>query len=182
MADLTYIPDHSARAVGRLPSRLRQPVISALVTSIGEEIQKLEDEVFDTLSGLPVEAAQGVVLDRWGAIVGEPRLGLDDPTFRRVIQAKLVAAQASSRRAYIVRFIAQLFEEEELTYSEYLTAFRVNVTSNRLISASLARRVLRLLALATPAGVASSITEGSLDVFRFNRDPGFGTKLGRNLR
>lgn len=181
MADITYIPDHSDRAVARIPSRLRKPVTSALVEALVEEIQLLEDDVIDTLSAIPVDVAQGVVLDRWGDIVGEPRLGLTDPLFRRVIKAKLSAAQSASRRDYIVSFVTQLFDEQEVTYSDYVHAFRINITSTRLIEAKLSRRVLRLLAGATPAGTTSTIAEGGPDVFRFNRDPSFGKKLGRIL-
>jgi hypothetical protein len=181
MTDITYIPDHSDRAVARIPSRLRQPVISALVRALVEEIQLLEDETIDTLSAIPVDVAHGLVLDRWGDIVGEPRLGLTDPVFRRVIVAKLSAAQSASRRDYIIAFVKQLFDEDEVTYSDYVHSFRINVTSVQLIQSAVARRVLRLLAGATPAGTQSTIAEGGLDVFRFNRDPGFGQKFGRIL-
>ena len=182
MADINYIPDHADRAVALLPSRLRQPVISALVKSIMLEVQALEDGVMDTLSALPVAVAEGIVLDRWGAIVGEARLGLDDATYRRIVWAKLAAAKASSRRDYITGFLIQLFEEERATYSEYIAAFRVNVTSNVLASPALTRRILRLLTLATPAGIHASIAEGPVGVFRFDTDSGFGSLFGRILK
>lgn len=182
MTDIVYIPDHKDRIVAKLPFRLRQPGISALAQAIGSEVQALEDDIFDLVESSSINVAKGAMLDRWGAYVGEPRLGLTDDVWRRVIKAKTVALKSASRRTYMTAFVAALFDEKEITYTDYVGAFRLHVTSNTLIDDALKRRVLRLLDTASPAGINATISEGSLDGFRFNRTPGFGRKFCRTLR
>jgi hypothetical protein len=182
MTDIVYIPDHTTRIVSKIPFRLRQPGIISAAQAIAYEVQALEDDIFDFLESSSIDVATGKMLDRWGDYVGEPRLGLSDVIWRRVIKAKTIALKASSRRTYMTAFVAALFDEAEITYSDYLGAYRLHVTSNSLIDDALKRRVLRLLETATPAGIQSSISEGSLDDFRFDRTPGFGRRFCRVLR
>ena len=165
-----------------MPSRLRGAVIVALLRALVDEYQRLEDELFDHYVSLPITVAEGVVLDRWGAIVGEARYGLPDSDYRRVIEARLIALRAAGRREYIVRMVALLLDEEFLTYSNYVAAYRVNVDAGVMpITAAFERRVLRLVALATTAGINGTVALGPVGVFRFSTTSGFGSLLGKVL-
>lgn len=182
MGDIQYIADHSKRAQDRMPSRLRGRVVLALLDAMVDELQKLEDEVFDHYVSVPISSARGVVLDRWGAIVNEARYGLSDADYRRIIEAKIIALKAAGRREYVVRMVAGLLDEEMITYSNYIAAYRVNTDAGAApISAAFERRILRLVALATTAGINATVALGPVGVFRFSATTGFGSPMGKVL-
>jgi hypothetical protein len=166
----------------RMPSRLRGAVIVALLRAMGDEVQLLEDEVFDHYVSSPISVAEGVVLDRWGAIVNEARYGLSDSDYRRIIEAKLLALKAAGRREFIVRMVSLLVEEERVSYSNYVAAYRINVDAGAApLTATFERRILRLIALSTTAGIQSSVAVGPVGVFRLSTSTGFGSILGKVL-
>jgi len=88
--NVTKITDHAQAAKDRLLFQYKGKVnIEALLDSLGgQQIQDLEDILFDINSRLDIENSEGVQLDNIGIIVGQPRSGQDDITYRLFLRAK----------------------------------------------------------------------------------------------
>jgi len=84
------ISDHAQAAKDRLLFQYQGKInIEALLDSLGgQQIQDLENVLFDLNTRLDVENSEGVQLDGMGSIVGQPRNGQDDTTYRLFIKAK----------------------------------------------------------------------------------------------
>lgn len=176
-----YIENVEERAEERLLSGVGGNV-QAFAKAFGLIVQLSEDDVFDLYSTLPIESASGAILDRWGAIVGESRLGLDDNDYKAFIRARIAALFTASRRSRIVAVLASLYDTVEASYSQYIAAFRVNIEYTEDKSASFDRRVGRLLEVMRPAGVDATIAVGEIGVWRLGvSELGFNNQLGRRL-
>lgn len=177
-----YVADFEDRAKGRALSGLDDTAV-AFVQAAGAAIQVAEDDMFDLLSGLHVDDATGAILDRWGAVVGEPRLGLTDDVYRGFIKAKIRALFAASRRSEIVGVIDTVFDAFVTTYSNHVGHFRVNTESSDTKTDAFKRRALRLLEVMRPSGLDASLVNGPVGALRFsNATQGFGSPMGERVK
>ena len=87
---ITQITDHAAQAKARLLFQYQGKAnIEALLDSLGgQQIQDLENILFDINSRLDIDNSEGVQLNSIGVIVGQPRNGQDDITYRLFLKAK----------------------------------------------------------------------------------------------
>lgn len=87
---ITQITDHAAQAKARLLFQYQGKAnIEALLDSLGgQQIQDLEDILFDINTRLDIDNSVGVQLNNIGLIVGQPRKGQDDITYRLFLKAK----------------------------------------------------------------------------------------------
>ena len=87
---VAQITDHTEAAKARLLQQYKGKAnIEALLDSLGgQQIQDLEDILFDINSRLDIDTSVGVQLDNIGVIVGQPRSGKDDATYRIFLKAK----------------------------------------------------------------------------------------------
>ena len=82
----THIEDAKARLLFQYKGKTN---IEALLDSLGgQQIQDLEDILFDINSRLDIDNSEGVQLDNIGTIVGQSRNGQDDTTYRLFLKAK----------------------------------------------------------------------------------------------
>jgi hypothetical protein len=82
MAAVTYIDDHEARAIARLPDEFRTKAgWIALMGARAAGYQRVEDALKSLRDGLPLEDAETAVLARWSKHLGWPswNLGADQP-------------------------------------------------------------------------------------------------------
>ena len=87
---IDQITDHAAQAKARLLFQYQGKAnIEALLDSLGgQQIQDLEDILFDVNTRLDIDNSEGVQLNNIGLIVGQPRNGQDDITYRLFLKAK----------------------------------------------------------------------------------------------
>lgn len=71
--------------------------VEKLVVALTSGFDSLEAAVQDLLAAWSVDTAYGALLDRIGAIVGEPRGGLDDATYRLRIRARVATNRSFGR-------------------------------------------------------------------------------------
>jgi hypothetical protein len=83
--------DHQQGAVDRLVIQFQKPRIQALVRRLTATMQDFETAAIELLRMRRVELATGDLLDKFGAMVGQPRGDLDDETYRRYIRATIRA-------------------------------------------------------------------------------------------
>lgn len=182
---IVYLPDVRARAVERLLAQFRdKPRIVALVSALAAGGQLSEDLSFSLIFSRRIEASSGAQLDQWGALVGEPRGGLDDDDYRRFIRARLLANRTSSTTDDIIR-IAQLTTEpsEVRHYTMYPAGYTLYVLRRIAMTEVMRRRVRRMLDSVKPAGVQYHAIEAVDGYFGFAEDPvALGYNRGRFSR
>lgn len=84
------ITDHVEQAKGRLIQQYKESVnLHVVLEAVTQQVQDLEDALYSLLNGRWIESATGVILDDFGTIVGQERLGFDDDFYRLLIYMKI---------------------------------------------------------------------------------------------
>lgn len=81
--------------------------LETLLTIFLKPAQRLENTSIDMLTKRFVDTAEGAQLDVLGRLVGQPRGGLVDDTYRRYIRARVAANNSSGKREELIN-IARL--------------------------------------------------------------------------
>lgn len=174
MTGLTYDPEHVTRGVERLIERYRRPRTSALLESWLAEVQGVEDALWQLLVDRSLESAEGAQLDVLGRIVGEPRRGRDDATYRVWIEARNLVSRSSGTTTQMLALVRKLLPTIELRFEEYYpAAFVFRFGPGLELDAGY--QVAYMLRLAKPAGVLFEMTwpsEASGNIFAFSPDVG----------
>lgn len=115
MATLDYVDDWAARLRSRLYTQFRGKAtwIAWCDEVLGPQFQDLEDAGQTLLTMLDIEASEGVQLDVIGRIVGQPRNGVDDPTYRLYLSARVLANRSTGTVEDIFKVMRALFGQDE---------------------------------------------------------------------
>lgn len=91
MATIDYISDWQKKLRKRLYQQFRTKVTwQALADMLAAQFQDLEDAAQSVLSIVSIDDSEGVQLDQIGALIGQPRLGATDATYRRYLKARVL--------------------------------------------------------------------------------------------
>lgn len=94
---LSQILTYAETAAARLLAQYRErPRLRALVRELAGEVQAAEDALWGMVAQTSIDTAEGVWLDRLGAIVGEAREGATDTDYRKYIRARIAANRSAS--------------------------------------------------------------------------------------
>lgn len=147
----THYTEHAAQGVERLIERYRKPRTSALLESWLTEVQALEDVLYDLLVLRGVAVATGATLDILGRIVGEPRDGRDDDTYRLWIAARILVSLSSGTPPQLLAIVQKLVGGAAVVLTEYYpAAFDISVDG---IPIDDGWQIAALIHAAKPAGV-----------------------------
>ena len=80
----------------------------AYLSALATMAQAAEDEEWLLVVDCTLEAATGAQLEQWGALVGCERLGLDDGTYRRFIQAQIPIRDCGGTGDEMIDIFAQV--------------------------------------------------------------------------
>lgn len=84
------ITDHVAAALARLAQQLKdKPNIEAIFTALLGPTQSIEDVLYQLLTERTIDTAVGAQLDALGTLVGQPRNGMVDEDYRRLVRARI---------------------------------------------------------------------------------------------
>ncbi|MEW5803895.1 MAG: DUF2612 domain-containing protein [bacterium] len=88
---ITPITSHSIDAAKRLLYQYadKKKLKDLLDALFGLQVQRIEDASWPLLTRLDIDGSEGEQLDRIGSIVGQARMGLDDPVYRIWLKAKI---------------------------------------------------------------------------------------------
>jgi hypothetical protein len=115
--------DYSSVARVRLAGRINQkPLVEAVATSLPKQLTIVEATLDQLKNERSIDTAIGVQLDRVGEIVGEPRNGRDDETYRQYIKFRVFVNVSKGRPhdvSYATRFITQ---GDDIQYQEFFPA------------------------------------------------------------
>ena len=114
MSNLIKISTHSNDAQSRLIFQYQNSVnFKRLIDSLfGQQIQSLEDGIYDLLNRLDIDASSGIQLDNIGILVGQDRLGLSDNIYRLFLKAR-IGKNVSEAEADRVVSVWQLISQSE---------------------------------------------------------------------
>lgn len=169
---MELIVDHPAQAVARLSQQFKtKPLIVALLKSWVTQVQELENALWDLREMRTLSTATGIYLDEIGAIVGQPRNGMDDDTYRVWISARVLVNRSSGTTEQVIGFVKKLVGESVEVWldEQYPAAFAIQVGG---IDPAKGVEIARLLQLAKPAGVGAQFQwsrDGDV-AFRFSSD------------
>lgn len=162
MKNAGYIADHEDRAVDVLTEkRSAQPLTEDITRALTRPVQTVEDVAFDLGAVLKIGGATDVWLDRLGAIVGEPRLGLGDAQYRGFIQARLQINRSQGERERLIR-IAQLMTGANFIQitSAYPAGYTMLLVTPTFLTPELQARVRDRMERATAMGVGVDLVNG----------------------
>jgi len=117
-----HFTDHVARGIERLIERYRLPKTSALLASWLTEVQAVEDAFYQLLTERSIGTATGETLDMLGRIVGQPRDGRDDDTYRLWISARVLVERSSGTTEQIIAIADKLAGGNTVRLREYFPA------------------------------------------------------------
>jgi len=153
---IDHYTDHVTRGVERLIERYRLPRTSALLASWLTEAQAVEDAFYQLLTERHVAVASGETLDMLGRIVGQPRDGRDDATYRIWISARVMVSRSSGTTEQILAIADKLVGGGPVVLREYYPgSFIVDLGG---VEVHVGSEIAQLLQLAKAAGVRFQAT------------------------
>jgi hypothetical protein len=165
------ITDHNLAAKKRLLYQFKEKVrIEGLVDSFTDQIQEIENAIWELIDGRAVTGSAGYQLDRLGDFLGVPRFGLSDEDYRIQIVAKIGQNTSEGTAEDLISIFTTLARPRYIIYAENYPA-EVSITA---VDADPIGNVLRIRAAiekAKPAGVdITSAIVSARNVFSFDLD------------
>lgn len=145
------ITDHNEIALSRYTYQYTEAdTLQALTTLWSERMQGLEDAAWSVLTERWVDAAAGVQLDELGAIVGEPRLGRTDETYREALEVRISINRSGGEPERIIEFLTRIAGADQVLYQEAWPA-KIELFVGGEVSLEQAQRVREIV----PAAVGT---------------------------
>lgn len=173
---LLHVPDWPERTANRLRTPWRGEANGALLAALGEGAQLHEDIAFDLVAGTTLDGSTGDALDKWGELVGEPRLGLSDSEYRPFIKARMLVNRCDGTTDALLELLAVAAGPDATAYHTTTAPGAVfTVARSSFLSAASRRRVARLMLSAAPAGRPIVVVEALSGGFGWTDTPDFAT-------
>lgn len=172
---LAKITDHLARGLGRLLLQYRDKLkLQQLLAVCIEQVQEIEDALWQLWEERKLDTAAGAQLDTLGAIVGQAREGVDDDTYRLRIRAR-IRLNRSSGTAEDVYGVMRLLVPEGATLellNQPPAGFVLRVNDQGVPAATLVPFLVDFLEQASAGGVRGILeymTVSDGEMLRFGR-------------
>lgn len=115
MSEPKYISTHAPDIQKLLITQFStDPGMTGLAAVFGAKVQELEDALWALYTQRSIDYAIGAQLDLLGKIVGYPRQGLDDNTYRIRVRAKIAVNESSGTTSQILQIFALLLPSNGL--------------------------------------------------------------------
>lgn len=171
MSDISRIQNHVQVGLALLAQQLQNSAShTGLFTTIGNEIQAIEDALFGLVQGRSLASAVGVQVDGLGAIVGEDRQGADDVPYLARIGSRILINRGSGSMETIIGALLPLLPAGNFVkVTEYKPAALI-ADGGFSIDGTQVSIVGKILQLAKAAGVKaqfsySTVTAGLTATF-----------------
>lgn len=173
--------DHEATALARLAQYLRdKPNTTAVLGAFTAQHQDLETAVQQLLVDRTLDNAFGEQLDILGDLVGQPREGADDTTYRQRVRARVALNRSSGTSPELIALFLLLVPTATLKLrDEWPAALTLEVNGVAVTSATAAILVY-FLRLAKVGGVRAILEWGEAPPAElFQMDAGLGFDQGK---
>jgi len=152
-AELALQTSQVAAGLARLIEQFkRKPKIQSLLRGWLQQVQSLEEALFELYGNRSLDTAIGEQLDGIGEIVGEQRLGRDDETYRLLLRARIASNRSAGTVQELVDILALLLPGTSVQIAEQFPASIV-VEIQDAIDENLGSEVAILVRRAKAAGV-----------------------------
>jgi hypothetical protein len=153
---ITQNTAHIASGIDKFIEQYKErPRMASWATSYLDEVQEIEDALWDVLIKRAIDQAADAQLDVLGSIVGQPRRGLSDADYRTFIRARIAVNRSNGRPnelIHILQLIMAGVVEVVIIYQDRPEAsIYIQLASD--IGTIIAAHVFELLNEARPAGV-----------------------------
>jgi hypothetical protein len=184
--NVTRITDHVDQALARLIQQYKEkPNLAALITAFVDQIQDLEDAIFDLDEGRQffngtTYPAVGDQLDGIGALVGARRNGLDDATYLIFIIGTIAQNFSDTTIPTMITIVENFFQPETvIPRSAPPAEFNVEIGGNTL-DEDLFQYVFPILQNSLGAGIKLGFVSlfNNTEGFVMGDDEGEGDGLG----
>lgn len=111
------ITDHVGAAQARLAFRFQKTRILQFLGALVEPVQRFEDVAWQVFTERSIlnPATVGVQLDQIGAKVGQPRLGMVDDDYRRILAARISANRSDGLIEDLIKITRSVVNDEDVT-------------------------------------------------------------------
>lgn len=151
---------HTTKALARLIERWRQdrnPNLAKLISSFTDEVQELENAIWDSIVARLPDYAEGAQLDVLGRIVGRRRDGLGDAAYRAHIKAQVRINQSFGNAEDVIEVI-KLVDTVSFHFRDYpIASFSVWFDAPPS-NASIGRELPDLISRTRAAGVRGLVS------------------------
>jgi hypothetical protein len=176
---IDYVSDWQARLRALIYWQFRgKPKIQAWVDMVARQFQDLEDAYQSILTITNIDDSAGAQLDALGRVLGQPRGGVDDVTYRLYLRAAIVARKSRGRGEDIYRVFTALFPSSTFVLrSGGVKSFYIRV--GQMLTRAQALVAQQFLQKAKEAGArANVIWQESPTNALFTLDTGPGLDVG----
>ncbi len=180
MADkIDYVASWADRLTSRLFTQYRNKTTwTAWIQGVlAPQFQDLEDAMQSMLAVFDYQNNSGVLLDLVGAYIGQPRLGVDDPTYKQYISGRIIANHSTGTPEELYRLLRALFGATAAPryLGGYAKQFQLAVTGLALTvqQAALAASFIGAAKEAGARGVFVYRTYPTAQTFTFDVGPGY---------
>lgn len=112
----TKIDNHVEQALSRLRQQFKdKPNIETWISILVAPMQRLEDALYQLLTERGIDDAVGAQLDRLGKIVGQPRDGRTDETYRRFIRARISVNTSNGTIEDVLTVTRLVLDDDDIT-------------------------------------------------------------------
>jgi hypothetical protein len=160
--------DYEALALSRLTGQFESsPKLKALIQAIVAPLTLLETTADQLMSERWIDTAVGLQLDGAGSIVGEPRQGRDDETYREAIRFRVFVNISQATPGDLINGLRMLTVPTDMQYLAVYPATALLFTDGYFVDSVTAETMFDLY----PAGVSHSLAVSYADTpFRFARE------------
>jgi len=167
---IAYIPDFAARLKKLVLSQFKySPNIQALIKSIGDSTQDLEDAAFDILqSRLLNNGSNSELAMYWGPIVGEEKGALTNAEYRNIIRGKMSAINCDGTEdAVLAAWISATEPGESWCVRHQSAGYMLYTVQAQPLSDAMRERLRSLMDICKPGGVGYEMVEGPQKYFGY---------------
>lgn len=179
----TETVDHTTEGLALLVSQYKgAPRLEGYLSALLDEVQALEAAIQQVKAGYHIDDAVGAQLDVLGRIVGQPRIGQDDESFRTYVLARVAANKSSGRTKDLLNVVRLATSNEPNARHEFWRSLKTFVVFIEGISRERAQAIADLLGDAAGATrrVIVSTTPAVDTAFRWDSGPGWDVGLFAN--
>lgn len=155
----------------RLTDPLRSlPSLVKIAEILAEEIQEADNAAADLVLKRTLADAEGAQLDQWGRVLGEQRLGREDPEYGAALVVRIARNSSEGKPDELIRIAQGMIGSGKIEYREYVPAYGTVVAIDAEIPAG-ARMARAMDEGVSAGGKIDLIAAGSL-AFGFSDDAG----------
>jgi hypothetical protein len=171
---LSKVTSHIAEMLDRRLEEFRDKArFSAMLSLLGQQVQDLEDSLYQLLVETSLDVAVGAALDGIGDIVGEERSGRSDSAYRIAIRTRIILNQSEGTPENIIALALAISGETNAQLTEYFPAsFEIRIL-DALPDGTDPARIAAVVRSGKPAGVRAITILHADPPFQYDTGTGF---------